>query len=347
MARPKEVVVTDRMMRLMGSGRVFKENSARINSLDFHRTEDILVTASDDDSIRVYNTASGFLADTLYSRKYGVSNLCVTHAQSCAIYSTRKSPVSSSDLSWYALRYHDLRRNEYVRYFKGHQGPLNTVAMSPKNDTVMSASQDKTVRLWDLRTNICQGLMQVPGNPCAAYDQQGLVFGVATESGIIKLYDVRSYDKGPFDTFSITEEANSPLAISDLRFSNDGKLMLAVSEGKVYVLDAFNGSVLCRCPTGSTEGAPPLEAAFSPDNQYLLSGAWQVQPLQELRMNLIGCEDRTVRVWSLATREVVSIWRGHAGVPACLKFAPRRLLVASACQALVLWVPALAALELR
>ena len=32
---------------------------------------------------------------------------------------------------------------------------------------------------------------------------QGLVFAVATESGIVKLYDVRSYDKGPFDTFSV------------------------------------------------------------------------------------------------------------------------------------------------
>jgi hypothetical protein len=32
---------------------------------------------------------------------------------------------------------------------------------------------------------------------------QGLVFAVATESGILKLYDVRSYDKGPFDTFVV------------------------------------------------------------------------------------------------------------------------------------------------
>lgn len=32
---------------------------------------------------------------------------------------------------------------------------------------------------------------------------QGLVFACATESGVVKLYDVRSYDKGPFDTFVV------------------------------------------------------------------------------------------------------------------------------------------------
>ncbi|KAF5829449.1 WD40-repeat-containing domain protein [Dunaliella salina] len=140
--------------------------------MDFHRTEDMLVTASDDDSIHVYNTASGMLTETVYSKKYGVSNICSTHSQYCVMYATRKPPANANDLSWYSLRYHDIRRNEYVRYFRGHTGPLNTLAMSPKNDVFMSASQDKTVRLWDMRTNLCQGLMQAPGNPCASFDQQ-------------------------------------------------------------------------------------------------------------------------------------------------------------------------------
>lgn len=28
------------------------------------------------------------------------------------------------------------------------------------------------MRLWDLRTNICQGIMHVPGMPVASFDQQ-------------------------------------------------------------------------------------------------------------------------------------------------------------------------------
>lgn len=40
-----------------------------------------------------------------------------------------------------------------------------------------------------------------PAFPMAC--SQGLVFAVASESGTIKLYDVRMYDKGPFDTFTV------------------------------------------------------------------------------------------------------------------------------------------------
>lgn len=37
-----------------------------------------------------------------------------------------------------------------------------------------------------------------------AHHPQGLVFAVAATAGVIKLYDVRSYDKGPFDTFNVS-----------------------------------------------------------------------------------------------------------------------------------------------
>lgn len=316
--------VGDPVIRAMGMGRVFKDYQARVNSLDFHRTEDLLISASDDDSIRLYNTATGERAEILFSKKYGVQNICFTHHQAHVIYATRKAINND-----HALRYHDLRRNEYLRYFRGHSASITSLCMSPKTDMFMSAAQDKSVRLWDLRTSICQGHLQTPGNPVASFDQQGLVFGVATESGTLKLYDVRSYDKGPFDTFVIQEEVNSTSNFADIKFSNDGKYMLGVVEGKVYVLDAFNGNVVRKIMNGMPEGCTPMEATISADNKYVLQ----------------GCEDRNIRVWSIATGAEVATWTGHAGAPLCLKWAPRQVLVASACQSLALWVPNLALLE--
>jgi WD40 repeat protein len=64
--------------------------------------------------------------------------------------------------------------------------------------------QDHQVRLWDLRSTQCQGLVNCPGPATAAFDQQGLVFCIGSDSGVLKLYDVRSYDKGPFDTFAVS-----------------------------------------------------------------------------------------------------------------------------------------------
>jgi WD40 repeat protein len=87
-----------------------------------------------------------------------------------------------------------------------------------------------------------------------------------------------------------------------------------------------------------------------------------------------GCQDRAVRVWDTATGREVAALNGHAGVPTALRWAPRRvsplsscnarckvfayeclasvlldnehvlwlpmqLMMASACTALVMWVP--------
>lgn len=68
------------------------------------------------------------------------------------------------------------------------------------------------MRLWDLRTNVCQGLLYTPGQPCVAFDQQGLIFAVSADSGVIKLYDSSNFDKGPFDTFVV----GSHRAVPDL-----------------------------------------------------------------------------------------------------------------------------------
>ena len=181
------------------------------------------------------------------------------------------------------------------------------------------------MRLWDLRTNICQGILHTPGSPVASFDQQGLVFGVGTEAGMLKLYDVRSYDKGPFDTFVVSrasggegqpsrrgrwvrgmqiccvavpgpgaplmprdpsryvvqvpEEANSAQSFADIKFSNDGKYILAVVEARVFVLDAFDGSIKRRFVNGSiAEGSAAMEASISADNRCVPLQGMRVRP---------------------------------------------------------------------
>ena len=61
------------------------------------------------------------------------------------------------------------------------------------------------MRLWDLRTPVCQALLpDVPGGrPVAAFDQQGLVFAVGADAGVVKLYDAAQFGKGPFETFVV------------------------------------------------------------------------------------------------------------------------------------------------
>lgn len=70
----------------------------------------------------------------------------------------------------------------------------------------------------------------------------------------------------------VEDERNKPTSFSHIKFTNDGKLMLAVCEGKIYLVDAFDGVVKHRLQTGLPEGSPAIEACFSTDGQYVLSG---------------------------------------------------------------------------
>ncbi|GAQ87438.1 Transducin/WD40 repeat-like superfamily protein [Klebsormidium nitens] len=307
--------LTSEVVSSMAIGAVFKDfDGKKINSLDFHRTEDRLVTASDDEAIRLYDTANAKWLKTIHSKKYGVDKIVFTHHRDSVLYSSKNGWDES-------LRYLSLHNNSYLRYFKGHRDRVVSLCMSPKNDMFMSGSLDHTVRLWDLRSNACQGLMRVRGRPAVAYDEQGLVFAVSMEGGAIKLFDVRSYDKGPFDTFLV---GGDTAEVTSMKFSNDGKhMLLSTANSWLYVLDAFEGHKLHTFELQPVEGGGTLEASFSPNGQFIVSGSG----------------DGTIRVWSVESGTEVACWVGHAGVPAKVKWAPRRMLVASASEVLAFWIP--------
>ena len=72
---------------------------------------------------------------------------------------------------------------------------VRSLAVSPIDRSFLSASADRTVRVWDLRSALCQGLILTPGNPVVDYDPDGLAFGVGIDSQIIGLYDIRNHEK--------------------------------------------------------------------------------------------------------------------------------------------------------
>jgi COMPASS component SWD2 len=129
------------------------------------------------------------------------------------------------------------------------------------------------------------------------------VFSVGTENRIVKLYDSRNYSSGPFAAFVVEDERNSNAVFASLKFSLDGKRLLAVVEGRIYVLDAFQGTILRKVSSGIPEGGTALEACLTPDGHYVMS----------------GCDDRVVRVWNVKDGREVAAWGGHAGTPTCLK----------------------------
>lgn len=73
-----------------------QDYSTRINSLDFHRSADLLVTAGNDDSIKLYGLETGDSHKLLHSKKYGISHVNFTHHPSAIVFASNKVRLKPS-----------------------------------------------------------------------------------------------------------------------------------------------------------------------------------------------------------------------------------------------------------
>lgn len=192
--------------------------------------------------------------------------------------------------------------------------------MSPVDDMFLSGSLDKTLRLWDLRSPNCQGMMHLSSRPVAAFDPEGLVFAAGVNSESVKLYDLRSFDKGPFASFRLMGEKGCEW--TGLKFSPDGKTILLSTNGSVIrLIDAFHGNALQTFTGHLNNKGIALEASYSPDSQFVFSGS----------------VDGKLHVWHAESgHKVCSFNADHTGPVQCVQFNPKYMMLASGCTNMVI-----------
>ena len=153
--------------------------------------------------------------------------------------------------------------------------------MDAVTDEFLTASADGTVRLWDLRTPACNGVIRCGTTPCVASDLQGLIFAAATDDGELKLYDARKYGQGPFIDFqvgSVDPGTGKRPRVTCAKFSPDGEGVLCVAGGIMYIIDAFKGDELMRINVGAETGTfisiPVWAIRLTWSVLFVSQGAW-------------------------------------------------------------------------
>ncbi|XP_043829503.1 WD repeat-containing protein 82-like [Dromiciops gliroides] len=307
--------LSDIVLQSFRVAKVFRENTDKINSFDFSPSGETIVSSSSDETIVIYDCQEGKPKRTVYSKKYGVDIIRYTRSSSTAIYSCNKIDDT--------IRYLSLHENKYIRYFPGHRKTVVALSMSPRDETFISGSMDKTIRLWDLRSPNCQGLMRLQGKPVCSFDPEGLIFAAGINSEMVKLYDLRTFDKGPFATFRMHHEKNCEW--TGLKFSRDGKLILLSTNGNsIHMIDAFSGFLIHTFSGYSNSQGLTFEASFTPDSQFVM----------------IGSDDGKIHIWNGVTGGKVAVLEGkHTGPITCLQFNPKFMTFASACSIMALWLP--------
>ncbi len=165
-----------------------------------------------------------------------------------------------------------------VRRFHGHTGPVLDLAVSPDGAQVLSGSEDRTLRLWEVATG--REVQRIEGHTDAvravALSPDGrYVLSGSADRQVSLWYPktgklVRSF---PGHTDSVKCVAFSPDGRMALSGGSDWKVRVwEVSSGRRLVrFDGHKGDVCC--------------AQFSPDSRLVLSSGW----------------DRSLRLWEART----------------------------------------------
>jgi COMPASS component SWD2 len=241
-----------------------------------------------------------------------------------------------------------------LQYFKGHKDKVVSLEMAPVDDGFISGSLDNTVRLWDLRTPQCRGLLHLPSSAIVAYDASGQVFAVGVNHyQRVLIYDLDNFDKAPFMTITLEDPTLArvsfpprPIYMTSLAFSANGKLILVGCSGDAhYILDAYEPVVLAKLeghgglerrapgapqPREPTRGCSGEEVSWTPDSKYVISGSldgrihvWDAQNLPEGKAIL-------AQTASMEQRQPIASLDGHPGPSRAVKFNPRFAMMCSA-----------------
>jgi COMPASS component SWD2 len=318
--------LNDRIVDSFAVGKVFKDQTKMINSLDFTVDGRFLISASEDDSVCIFDCEKGERSKMLFSKKYGCANIKFVHSGALSAICSSRNDFDHS------LRYWDLYENKFIRFFKGHVGEVKGLDVHPYEDLFLSSSVDRTCLLWDLRKEKPIGRIPAKHTPASAFDNQGLIFGVAAGDQKVHLFDSRAFDKGEFTFFDLSRFINNNAAqITKMDFSPCGKfIVVCTDQGHIFSIDSFKGQLAGSYRLGASMG--DCVPSFSPDSQYIACGT-SSGPIHVYRT--VAPHDDGIRQAPLVAK-----WEGHSGFPRNVLFNPMRCMVASACSSnIALWIP--------
>ncbi|GKY97272.1 hypothetical protein MPSEU_000685600 [Mayamaea pseudoterrestris] len=318
----------------------------------YHEEGKTLYVASEGDAqLQVVNCLSGKEENlALRVDREQIHEVEATHHENCVLFAGKGSTMIPSGQR-HAVSYWSLHDNKILRKFRGHQDKVNHISMSPCDDTFLTSSVDRTVRLWNLQQAGGIAELKLPSEtakgPLACFDATGLVFAVGALTADLKghyvhLYDARNYGAGAFAEFKLQQQdveqamqAQTGVASSSgssgsslgelhsLSFNTSGsQILLGGEHGQTLVLDGFEGTIQKVFSPANRTSDGFLASCFSSDDKTLLQA------------NDAG----GILCWDLEHGSLLQTLEGHSSRVNCISSNPRYSQIASSCTQTCLWL---------
>jgi WD40 repeat protein/tRNA A-37 threonylcarbamoyl transferase component Bud32 len=182
---------------------------------------------------------------------------------------------------------------------KGHSSDVNSVTFSPDGQMLVTGSDDRTIKLWNLTTK--QEIRTFKGHLswvwAIAISPDGQTIASGSADKTIKLWNLNTGE----EIRTLIGHSNG---VASVAFSPDGKLLASSSLDKTIKLWNLQTNKEIRTLKGHSQTVASV--AFSPDGKTLASGSW----------------DKTIKLWNPNTGKQIRTLTGHLDFVLSIAFSP-------------------------
>ncbi|MCK5719648.1 MAG: WD40 repeat domain-containing protein [Thiomargarita sp.] len=270
-----------------------------INALEFSPDGNTLASASDDNSIKLWEVSTGKELSTW--RDYPGDDILT-------IAFSPNGQLLASSGNDQIISLWKISTGQKISTLVGHQGVIHSIDFSPNGRTLISGGWDETIRFWDIQSATQLRLIKEKDSVYSvAFSSDGRLIAVGSFNNTVTIWDV--------DTGELLHvlQGNGMQTVYSVAFSPDGKYVISGDlSNYVRAWDIYTGELKLMLKENKEVFGGVYSVTFSPNGQIIAAGS----------------SDETIKLWDVKTKKLLFSLKEQKEVKSVV-FSPNGNMLAS------------------